>query len=96
MICGNIECGSTFEPATHNQKYCSSECCRVATNKRIKAEYHANRARLRGEQRLCKCGNILSRYNPGKICQQCEAKKEDETRRSILEMFNGYKPLVQA
>lgn len=96
MICGNEECGKTFESNTHNQKYCSPECCRTATNKRIKAEYHANRARLRGEQRQCACGNFLSRYNPGKICQQCEAKKITRTRIAVLEHFGVYHEEITA
>lgn len=87
MICGNIECQKPFEAGTHNQKYCSPECCRTATNERIKAQYHANKARLRGAERRCNCGNLLSRYNSGKICSQCEAKKSAKTKLEILEHF---------
>jgi hypothetical protein len=35
MICANKECAKDFEPKTHNQKYCTDECCRIATNRRI-------------------------------------------------------------
>lgn len=87
MICGNIMCAKSFQAGTHNQVYCSPECCRVATNERIKAEYHANKARLNGAKRSCSCGNLLSRYNPGKICSTCEAKKSTQRRNQVLEHF---------
>lgn len=65
------ECQKEFAFKTHNQKYCSNECCRIATNKRIMEKYYQKRARLRGEERLCKCGSPLSRYNPEDICEMC-------------------------
>jgi hypothetical protein len=40
MICGNKECAKDFDAKTHNQKYCSDECCRIATNKRIMEKYY--------------------------------------------------------
>ena len=40
MICAREECGIEFEQKTHNQKYCSDECCRIATNKRIMDKYY--------------------------------------------------------
>jgi hypothetical protein len=41
MIKPCIECKNDFEFKTHNQKYCSQQCCRVATNKRIMEKYYA-------------------------------------------------------
>jgi len=40
MICANKECAKDFEPKTHNQKYCTDECCRIATNRRIMEKYY--------------------------------------------------------
>ena len=40
MICANKECAINFDAKTHNQKYCSDECCRIATNKRIMEKYY--------------------------------------------------------
>ena len=40
MICHNKECSKDFEAKTHNQKYCTDECCRVATNRRIMEKYY--------------------------------------------------------
>ena len=39
MICASEDCENTFEKSTHNQKYCSDECCRIATNKKIRDKY---------------------------------------------------------
>ena len=39
MICSNKECAKEFAPKTHNQKYCSDECCKIATNLKVKEKY---------------------------------------------------------
>ena len=44
MICANTECAKEFDSKTHNQKYCSDECCRVATNRRIMEKYYEKKA----------------------------------------------------
>ena len=46
MICSNKECAKEFDAKTHNQKYCSDECCRIATNIKIKQKYYDKKARL--------------------------------------------------
>ena len=80
MIKPCIECKNDFEFKTHNQKYCSQQCCRVATNKRIMEKYYAKKARLSGAVRLCKCGSRLSMYSPDPICTLCyEASKKEKT-----------------
>ena len=50
MICAYKECFNEFEAKTHNQKYCSDECCRTATNIKIKERYYENKARLNGKK----------------------------------------------
>ena len=65
MICAYDKCEGIkeFEPKTHNQKYCSDECCRIATNEKLKQAYYEKKARLGGKQRICKtkeCNVILS------------------------------------
>ena len=87
--CARDECDNTFTKTTHNQKYCSDACCRVATNSKIREKYYENKARLNGAKRVCKrrgCNSVLSRYNPGNICQECEAKDAQAQRNSILDM----------
>jgi len=84
MICANKECSKDFEPKTHNQKYCTDECCRVATNRRIMEKYYEKKAIRNGAARGCKkCNAQLSRYNETNLCASCQ-KKIDITKRSKI------------
>jgi hypothetical protein len=58
MICSNDGCVNEFEPKTHNQKYCSDECCKIATNIKIKEKYYYKKARLAGEKFICKTRDV--------------------------------------
>ena len=72
MICANKECAKNFDSKTHNQKYCSDECCRVATNRRIMEKYYEKKAIRNGMVRNCKkCKSKLSRYNESNLCSSC-------------------------
>ena len=88
------ECQKDFEFKTHNQKYCSNQCCRIATNKRIMEKYYEKRRRLAGEERLCKCGAPLSKYNPSSECIICERKEVKnrtvKTKESIENIIAGF------
>jgi hypothetical protein len=89
MICAREECGIEFEQKTHNQKYCSDECCRIATNKRIMEKYYEKKAIKSGSARFCnKCKMKLSRYNYGVMCNVCEAKSKSDKKKNLLEMLN--------
>ncbi len=86
MICANKEClnGKEFTAKTHNQKYCSDECCRIATNRRIMEKYYEKKAIRNGAARGCKkCGAQLSRYNDTTLCASCQ-KKIDITKKSKI------------
>lgn len=77
--CARSECNLPFVKVTHNQKYCSNECCRIETNRKIMAKYHERAAIRRGKKRVClSCDTPLSRYNEGKICGSCEVRKRNE------------------
>ena len=79
-----------FTPKTHNQIYHTQECCKKATNARIMRKYYEDRARVGGAKRVCKtpnCGTLLSRYNSSKYCAKCEAQKETNRTRSVLEVL---------
>jgi hypothetical protein len=90
MICANSDCKKTFTPKTHNQKYCSDECCRIATNKRIMEKYYEKKAIRNGAKRGCKvCGAQLSRYTEKLICTVCVDKEKKETRKRLKEMLDG-------
>jgi hypothetical protein len=89
MICANQECAIPFEPKTHNQKYHSDECCRVATNKKIMQKYYEKKAIRSGSSRLCKkCNAKLSRYNDQSICSMCQKNSAIENRLKILGMLD--------
>jgi hypothetical protein len=91
MICANDGCENTFNKSTHNQKYCSDECCREATNRKIRDKYYEQKERLAGKKRKCStksCKNILSRYNEDNICNECLSKSENEKRAELFRIIN--------
>lgn len=74
FTCAREGCNNEGVKTTHNQKYCSSECCRIATNAKIMEKYHERVAIKRGKKRQCKtCGTALSRYNDMKTCGACQS-----------------------
>lgn len=89
MQCSNKECGKIFKKSTHNQKYCTDECCRIATNRRIMEKYYEKKAIRNGAHRVCKkCNAKLSRYNQASICSVCEKNKDTSNRSKIIGMIN--------
>jgi hypothetical protein len=91
MKCAYEKCGKKFEPKTHNQKYCSDECCRIATNKKLKDQYYRNKARRAGVAFKCKgkgCNQILSRYTEGDVCDSCLGKIKLKEKQSLIDMIN--------
>ena len=86
------ECGKEFEFKTHNQKYCSNQCCRVATNKRIMQKYYEKRERLAGKHRVCiQCDTILSKHNPLEVCAWCESKN---TKNDTIKVIGDIKNVI--
>jgi hypothetical protein len=89
MICGNKECAKDFEAKTHNQKYCSDECCRIATNRRIMEKYYEKKAIRNGAVRSCKkCKIQLSRYNQKEVCSICEKNIGSANKKSLWGILN--------
>lgn len=89
MNCAYVECGLEFEAKTHNQRYCSDDCCRRATNARLMKQYYEKKARRQGHIRVCKssdCNTRLSRYNDGDECQKCASAKETNRRKQLLDL----------
>ena len=81
MKCANSECNKEFNSKTHNQKYCSDECCRLATNRRIMEKYYEKKAIKNGAHRVCKkCKTKLSRYNQTEVCSSCEKRINEESK----------------
>ena len=89
MICANKDCATDFDARTHNQKYCSDECCRVATNKRIMEKYYEKKAIKGGAARACKsCKSQLSRYNQETLCSTCEKTIEIKSKSMMMDILN--------
>lgn len=92
MICSRDGCENPFEARTHNQKYCSDDCCKIATNLKIKEKYYYKKARMAGEKFVCDnrgCSQVLNRFTVDKICEVCKAKAKEKERQDLLEMLNG-------
>ena len=92
MICFYNKCDNEFEPKTHNQKYCSDECCRIATNEKLREAYYDKKSRLAGKKRICKsqgCNVTLSRYNAGRICDKCIRAVKEKERKALVEMVKN-------
>jgi hypothetical protein len=76
--CAREECGKEFVKVTHNQKYCSNECCRIETNRKIMEKYHERMAIRKGKKRVCRtCSQPLSRYNDSDRCGGCITKSRN-------------------
>lgn len=90
LTCAYDKCDNTFVKTTHNQKYCSDECCRIATNKKLKKQYYERKARLAGKAFKCStrgCNQTLNRYTTDKVCEICKAKKVTEERQELINML---------
>lgn len=89
--CARLGCDVDFNKKTHNQKYCSDECCRLATNAKIMEKYYAKRDQRSGKTRYCTvCGETkLSRYNDTLVCSGCATRKIVEANNSVVNMLNN-------
>lgn len=77
IICANEDCINSFVPRTYNSIFCSAECRRVTTNKKLLEKYYENKA-SKNKKRVCKtssCSTILSRYNKEDICESCKRER---------------------
>lgn len=90
FTCARPECSVVSRKTTHNQKYCSNECCRIETNRKIMEKYHEKAAIRRGKKRACKtCSTTLSRYNESNICGACETRNRNENKDSAAMLVNS-------
>jgi hypothetical protein len=89
LECAREGCDIEYHQKTHNQKYCSKECCRLATNRRIMVKYYDNRDRKNGAVRMCKkCNETkLSRYNETQTCASCKSKSQVDANESVVRML---------
>ena len=92
LKCAYDDCSKTFIAQRHNQKYCTPECCKDATNKRIRSKYSETKQRLKGKKRICKtsrCGTILSRYTEEDICGKCISAIKASEQEFLRKKFRG-------
>ena len=91
FTCAREGCENQATRKTHNQKYCSDECCRLATNSRIMENYYRRRDQRQGKPRFCTvCESTkLNRYNDSQICASCKTKREIEVNNSVVDMLNN-------
>jgi uncharacterized paraquat-inducible protein A len=77
IFCANDECLVSFIPKTYNGIYCSSECRKVVTNRKLLEKYYTDKSN-KTKKRICiteDCVTILSRYNKEKICERCKTER---------------------
>lgn len=77
LDCANEECSNKFIPKTYNAIFCSPDCRRVVTNKRLLQKYYDGKER-KNAKRICStgnCGTVLSRYNKEDICERCKRER---------------------
>ena len=76
-ICINEECSRVFLPKTYNGVYCSVECRKLVTNKKLLEKYYTAKSN-RTKKRICNtknCSTVLSIYNKEKICERCKTER---------------------
>jgi len=88
FTCALEGCNVVGVKTTHNQKYCSTEHCREATNAKLMERYHEAQAIKKGKKRLCRtCGiTRLSRYNPGRDCSGCQTSGRVERNSGLTDL----------
>lgn len=89
QTCARAECDVEFVKTKHNQKYHDNECCRLATNAKMKENYYERRDRRLGKPRTCKSCHVtqLSRYNSDNTCAGCQSQNELDTNNSVIDML---------
>ena len=71
-ICQNSDCGKQFIAKVYNTIYCSPDCRKVVTNKKLLDNYYRKKEN-KTKKRVCKakdCKTVLSKYNDEEICEQ--------------------------
>jgi len=75
--CKNEACKKVFVPKTYNAIFCSADCRRVVTNKKLLDNYYKKKEK-KNTKRVCetkKCTTVLSRYNKEDICERCKRER---------------------
>jgi hypothetical protein len=76
-VCNNPDCKKHFVAKVYNSIYCSPECRKIITNKKLLENYYEKKAN-KDKKRKCKtkeCITTLSRYNKENICERCKRER---------------------
>lgn len=76
-VCSNDICKKEFTAKVYNTIYCSPECRKVVTNKKLLENYYKKKEN-KTRKRVCvtkKCSTVLSTYNQEDICEQCKNER---------------------
>lgn len=76
-ICSNQECLKPFVAKVYNTIYCSAECRKVVTNKKLLDNYHKKKEN-KTKKRVCEtkdCSTVLSTYNQEDLCEACKVER---------------------
>lgn len=75
--CANSDCNKLFLAKVYNTIYCSTDCRKLVTNKRLLDNYYKKKE-IKKKKRLCKtkdCTTVLSTYNQEDICEACKVER---------------------
>lgn len=75
--CSNPDCGKKFVAKVYNTIYCSTDCRKIITNKKLLDNYYKKKEN-KNKKRVCEtenCSTVLSRYNEEDICEQCKTER---------------------
>lgn len=76
-ICANEDCKQKFIAKVYNTIYCSPECRKIVTNKKLLDNYYRKKSN-KTRKRTCitkDCSTILSQYNSEDICEMCKTER---------------------
>ena len=75
--CANTDCLVYFTPKTYNAIFCSPDCRRFVTNRKLLEKYYEAKDN-KTRKRVCvslTCTTVLSRYNKEDICEACKVER---------------------
>lgn len=82
--CANPGCTIIFEARRTNMIYCSTGCCKEATNAKLLAKYHAKKNFKHVVRKCMDCPAKLSRYNDSDKCYACMLKAKNKEQANLL------------
>ena len=90
MKCAYKECGKEFTPKTHNMKYCSDECCRIATNENVGMTQEAVEAIHWARAKIQEAAKLkeLAKQHPGVADAMQELRRASEQLEIMVKLVD--------